>query len=333
MLGVLIIPTGIGCEIGGHAGDANPVAKLIASCCDKLILHPNVVNASDINEMPINSYYVEGSMLDLFLEGEIELEPVTSNKILVVANKPITYLTKNAVAAARATIGLEAEILGLDTPLEMVPTYKNNIASGDVFGWEELVEQVSAYDFDALAVHTPIDMDREVELKYYREGGLNPMGGVEAKASKYIAGALNCPVAHAPFDDTSQDDDEMYHIFEHDFEPRLAAEAISNCYLHCVLKGLFKAPRVGIGIKSKDVDVLVTPINCVGRPHRACIEKNIPVIAVKENKNNLHDKMPEDFIIVDNYLEAAGIIQAMKIGISPKSVRRPLEYTTVYNEK
>lgn len=26
---VLIIPTGVGCEIGGHAGDANPVAKLM----------------------------------------------------------------------------------------------------------------------------------------------------------------------------------------------------------------------------------------------------------------------------------------------------------------
>jgi len=33
---VLIIPTGLGAEIGGHAGDANPVAKLIAKCCDKV---------------------------------------------------------------------------------------------------------------------------------------------------------------------------------------------------------------------------------------------------------------------------------------------------------
>jgi len=28
---VLIVPTGIGCEIGGHAGDANPVAKLMGT--------------------------------------------------------------------------------------------------------------------------------------------------------------------------------------------------------------------------------------------------------------------------------------------------------------
>ena len=48
----LMIPTGIGAEVGGHAGDAGPVAKLLAQVSDRLVLHPNVVNASDINEMP-----------------------------------------------------------------------------------------------------------------------------------------------------------------------------------------------------------------------------------------------------------------------------------------
>ena len=51
MIGVLVIPTGLGARIGGNAGDGNPVAKLMAACCDTLITHPNVVNASDINEM------------------------------------------------------------------------------------------------------------------------------------------------------------------------------------------------------------------------------------------------------------------------------------------
>ncbi|MEK0326305.1 MAG: DUF3326 domain-containing protein, partial [Nitrosopumilus sp.] len=75
---VMIIPTGIGCAIGGHAGDATPAAKLLAQTCEKLFLHPNVVNASDINEMPLNSLYVEGSILDRFLEGMIELQEVRS---------------------------------------------------------------------------------------------------------------------------------------------------------------------------------------------------------------------------------------------------------------
>ena len=38
---VLIVPTGVGAEIGGHAGDATPVASLLASVSDSLITHPN----------------------------------------------------------------------------------------------------------------------------------------------------------------------------------------------------------------------------------------------------------------------------------------------------
>ncbi len=59
---VMIVPTGIGAEIGGHAGDAAPTARLLAGACDTLITHPNVVNASDINELPENGLYVEGSV-------------------------------------------------------------------------------------------------------------------------------------------------------------------------------------------------------------------------------------------------------------------------------
>jgi len=120
MIGVLIIPTGVGAEIGGHAGDANPVAKLLAACCDTLITHPNVLNASDINEMEDNVLYVEGSMLDRFLEGRINLKPSARNRVLIVANPPISDETVNAVEAARVTIGLDAEIVELHTPLRLV---------------------------------------------------------------------------------------------------------------------------------------------------------------------------------------------------------------------
>ena len=43
---VLLVPTGIGASIGGHAGDATPVARLLGAVCDTLVTHPNVVNAS-----------------------------------------------------------------------------------------------------------------------------------------------------------------------------------------------------------------------------------------------------------------------------------------------
>src|SRR4051812_3220921 len=39
---VMLIPTGVDCAIGGHAGDATPAARLLANVCDNLVLHPNV---------------------------------------------------------------------------------------------------------------------------------------------------------------------------------------------------------------------------------------------------------------------------------------------------
>ena len=42
-IGVMLVPTGINCEIGGHAGDATPAARLLASVCDQLFIHPNIV--------------------------------------------------------------------------------------------------------------------------------------------------------------------------------------------------------------------------------------------------------------------------------------------------
>ena len=97
---VMIIPTGIGADIGGHAGDANPAAKLLAAACDTLVVHPNVVNASDINEMPPNALYVDGYMLDRFLDERISLQPGYNEKILLVVNKPVNNQTVNAVSAA-----------------------------------------------------------------------------------------------------------------------------------------------------------------------------------------------------------------------------------------
>ncbi|KKK56408.1 hypothetical protein LCGC14_3064860, partial [marine sediment metagenome] len=91
----------------------------------KLILHPNVVNASAINEMPSNSLYVEGSILDRFLEGRLELREVRKNKILMVVNRPVYSGTVNTATAARAVLGVDVEILGLDTPLIMKAEVNN----------------------------------------------------------------------------------------------------------------------------------------------------------------------------------------------------------------
>jgi len=328
---VLIIPTGLGCSIGGHAGDANPVVKLLGACCDKLITHPNAVNASDINEMPANTLYVEGSMLDRFLEGKIQLEEVYYNKILVAVNKPVRSDTLNAVSAGRATIGSEIEILELNKPLDMIASMQRGVATGSVHGWRELVQQVSKHDFDALAIHTPITVPREVALNYFAKGGVNPWGGVEAKASRLIADQLNKPVAHAPIESMSPEDQQ--EVFNNETDPRMAAEVISSCYLHCVLKGLSRAPRVGRGLSVSDVDLMVFPTYCYGRPHRACHKAGIPMIYVTENRIDPGIKWPREhegvISSVSDYLQAAGWIMAYRAGIHPHTVRRPLAMTKI----
>ena len=319
MRGVFIIPTGIGCSIGGDAGDATPAAKLIASVCDELIIHPNVVNASDINDMTNNMLYVEGSILDRFLEGEVKLKQTYGNKILLAVNKPMRPETFNAMNAAKFTIGCDIEYVELDTDLRMVASMNASRASGHVYGWLELVEQVSDYKFDALAIATPIEVNKDVALNYLRYGGINPWGGVEAVASKLIANAINKPVAHAPV----ETDDLDIKYFNEIVKPTIAAEALSMAFIHCVFKGLHKAPRLSnSGLSVEDIDWLVSPFNCYGRPHKACEKAGIPIIAVRENETVLNDITPDSFIVVDNYLEAVGAVQLLKLGMTIESVRR-----------
>ncbi len=332
---VMIIPTGIGCEIGGHAGDATPAARLLGSVSNKLILHPNVVNASDINEMPENALYVEGSILDRFLEGQLELEEVRSNKILVVVNKPVRNETINAVNAAIETLGIEAEIVELNTELEMIGyTGEDGNATGAVSGWQELIDQIYQLDFDALAIASLIKVDRLVAKEYWKNGGVNPWGGIEAITSKLIASALNCPVAHAPIQPVEVIEEERRGEYDFVCDPRAAAEFVSNCFLFCVLKGLARAPRIGKGLGVKDVDVLVSPFGCWGRPHLACYKAGIPIIVVRENttiykKEVCGEHRGGKVIYVENYHEAAGIIAGMNIGLTKESVRRPLERVKV----
>jgi len=321
MNAVFIIPTGLGCSIGGHAGDATPSAKMIASICDKLIVHPNVVNASDINEMTENMLYVEGSTINRFLKGQIELKETKGNKVLVVVNPPIQPETMNAINAARATIGLELEVCELNTPLVMRGEISNNIATGRHWGVDELVQQVLHKHFDALAIASPIDVSESAALDYFRQDGecVNPWGGIEAIVSKKIAEALGKPVAHVPIEsDATKNDKDLFEILYNEVvDPRKAAEICSSCYIHCIFKGLHKAPRIGQGLSNQDIDALITPVGCIGVPHMACFEQGIPVIGVEENKT-VTNKRSSRIHYVANYREAAGLLCEIKAGLNWK---------------
>lgn len=327
----MIVPTGIDAAIGGHSGDATSAAHLLADCCDQLILHPNVVNASDFTEQPVNSLYVEGSMLDSFLNQEIRLLPVRQNHILVVCNE-VGRDTVNCVNAMRSLLGISAEILKLRHPLKMrgFCDLVKMRASGEITGIEDLIEQVDEYEYDALAVHTPVEVDIETAEHYVNHGGINPWGGVEAMLSKQIYWMTGKPNAHAPIEGREGYD---YGVTD----PRLAPEMICAAHLGCVLRGLHKAPRPtnfdGFGADS--VDFLVSPL-CWGPPHKMCRDLKIPMIFVEENTTTMSQQfydryLESDGILVKNYLEAAGVLRIMALGRSIESVRRPLNPVKVHN--
>jgi len=127
-------------------------------------------------------------------------------------------------------------------------------------------------------------------------------------------------------------------------DPRMSAEAISACFLHGILKGLHRSPRIvrdrsafgyhGV-LTAEDVSCLVIPDGCVGLPTLAAIEQGIPVIAVRENRNRMDNDLTRlpfrkgKLFLVENYLEAVGVMTALKAGVTLNSVRRPLKKTRV----
>lgn len=351
---VMIVPTGIGSEIGGHAGDAGPAARLLAGACDTLITHPNVVNASDINELPENGLYVEGSVISNLLMGTVGLEKVRANRVILVIDKhkekQISERTINAVSAARASLGLECPlVVEVDPPIRMLARYSTSgCAVGRVEGLERVCEVLQRHrsEYDAVALASVIDVPWEFHTEYYLKHGemVNPWGGVEAMFTHAITMLFGVPAAHSPMFESL----EIANLDVGVVDPRMAAEVVSMCFLHSVLKGLHGSPRIitdkmvfthpGV-LTAADISCLVIPDGCVGLPTLAALEQGIPVIAVRENRNRMRNELEKlpfgegKLFIVENYLEAVGLMTALKAGVAPSAVRRPLEQTKVSQEQ
>jgi len=348
---VLLIPTGIGAEIGGHSGDGGPVARLLASACDNLITHPNVVNASDINELPENGLYVEGSVITRLLMGTVSLQKVRANRIMLVIDKHddkfFHEAAVNAVSAARATLGLDCPVVvRMEGKVHMMSLYSTSgRAVGKIEYLERLCDVLENYksQYDAVALSSVIGVSKNFHTDYFRDDidMVNPWGGVEAMLTHAISTLYNVPSAHSPMMCSR----EILDIDVGIVDPRKSAEAVSVTYLHCILKGLLRSPRIinnseisgaqaGL-LGVTDISCLVIPYGCLGLPTLAALEQGIPVIAVRENKNHMQNKLDElpfahgKLFIVDNYLEAVGVMNAIKAGIAPESVRRPISHTTV----
>ncbi len=347
---ILLVPTGIGAEIGGHSGDAGPVARLLAAACDNLITHPNVVNASDINEMPENTLYVEGSVITRFLMGTVGLQKVRSNRVMLIIDKHedkfFHQAAINSASAARAAFGLDCPlVLTMDDKVLLRSLYSNSgRAVGRIEYLEVLCKILEQYrsKYDAVALSTLIEVPEHFHEDYFRDDIdiVNPWGGVEAMLTHTISILFDVPSAHSPMM-TSK---EVMNLDVGVVDPRKAAEAVSTTYLHCILKGLHKSPRIisnpsihghSALLTVADVSCLVIPDGCVGLPTLAAIEQGIPVIAVREKQNLMRNDLsalpwaPGQFHIVENYWEAVGVMTALKAGVSPRSVRRPIDYVEV----
>lgn len=334
----LIIPTGIGAEIGGHCGDANPIARLIGASCDTLVTHPNVVNASDINEMPSNTLYVEGSTLTRLLMGQIGLQKVRSNKLLLIKdNHQNAYLNNeviNAVSSARVTLGIDCDVFSMDPIIHSALTYTNTgRAAGTVTFLERLFTVVNNFSekYDAIGLSSSIASPPSCYLNYMtsRQDDVNPYGGIEAMLTHSLSLKFNKPFAHSPLEENNFD----FGIVD----PRKAPETASITYLHCILKGLAKSPKImdyHHGFNVENISCLIQPLNCIGMATFAAVAQNIPIIAVK-NKTCMPNVdvstaiKNANIIVVENYLEAVGVMSAIKSGVSLNSIKRPIA-DTVY---
>ena len=335
---ILIIPTGIGAAIGGYAGDALPVARIISQVCDRLITHPNVMNGASLYWNIPNAFYVEGYGLDKFAAGEWGLRPVRSNRVGLLLDQgiePELMLRHLQVAdAARATLGLNiTNHVITDAPLNVelrtspTGTSWGTIGNPDSLlrAAEKLIIQEKA---QAIAVVTrfPDDMD-ETALQNYRQGqGVDPLAGAEAVISHLLVRTFKIPCAHAPALSPAPTATNL--------SPRAAAEELGYTFLPCVLVGLSNAPQFIINTESyqplstdlwaDQVDALIIPdTSCGSSALLSLSQSQCQIITVTENKTLLQVSAPMlkiSTLQVNSYLEAVGVLVAHKAGINPFSL-------------
>lgn len=345
---IMLVPTGIGARVGGHAGDATPAATLLSSVCDTLITHPNVLNASDIIHITPNTLYVEGSLITQLMMGTIGLRRRRNNRLLVLIqsheDELFTNAAINSVNAARASYGLNAKVAEIDPKLRMTSEYA---PSGAAAGTIECIEYVYEIldtrltDFDAVAITSVVDLPLGLHESYYQlvDDVVNPWGGVEAMLTHAVSLRYCVPSAHAPMLESRKVAEADYGLVD----PRTAAEVISLAFLQCVLRGLKTSPTIdtlssgttATGIQLANISCLVIPDGCIGLPTLSALVNGIPVVAVRGNTNRMRNDLdslpwqPMQFFRVENYLEATGVVAALKAGICPSSVTRPLEPASV----
>jgi len=342
-----VVPTGIGCSIGGFAGDAAPVSNLLAGVSDYLIANPNTVNASNfINLQNGNILYTDGYSIDLFSSGSVDLHVPYGNRVGLIVEKTDERnldTVYNVVNAVRAIHGVDItdvlvteESIGGRCQENQSKGFVGTVDHPDVL--LDACEKLVRGGANAIAVTTNIsDLPLENYARHFEGEYANPIGSVEAIISYLITNHFTLPSAHAPMINVKQLDLKRNVV-----DARGAGEFASESGLACILVGLKKAPHIAPPPNARIADIvnvnnlsaLVTPASCLGGiPAIQAHKQGVPVVAVRENTTILgvdRDVMQMDNVIeVENYVEAAGVLLALRNGISLESLRRPLE--TLYH--
>lgn len=337
-----IVPTGIRCNLGGYAGDATPATNLLAAAADLVVTHPNAVNASDLNEMAPNVLYVEGHSLDALLLGRVGLRRTNGNRVgtfvdptgadyldevvhVVNAAKAVAGFACGPIAVLEAAVGARIEWLPsgsaggtLDSPDAVLDAVARLIDAGcEAVGGVSVIHGVT----------------REMFERHMRGEIPNPSGAVEAVLTHLISKVFRVPCAHAPLPYYQEAKDRTTT------NPRASAEMISTPHYFSVLKGLARAPRIvevddldrppADSVTVSSVGAVVAPATALGGlPALAAELHGIPLVAVRDNTTILDmtaERMGmQNVIEVESYLEAAGVVLALRSGIALESLRRPI---------
>lgn len=339
---VSLVPTGIGCAVGGYAGDAAPATELLCAAADLVVTNPNAVNASNFIFAGDRVVYTEGYSLNLFATGVVPLYRPRSNRVGVIierADEESLDEVFNIMNVARAVYGVDiAGHLVTDEPIGTRCVRNESGAYGGSIEHPGVLLAAGQRLIDAgataLAVTTNVrGLPAAEYLRHFSGVHPNPVGGAEAVVSHLLTRTLGVPSAHAPMINFK----DPAGMRAGAVDARAAGEFVSASGLACVLIGLRRAPQLMprpscattemIGVA--DVIAVIAPASALGSaPVLSAAERGTPVIAVRENETILDVTADaiglRSVVETDGYLAASGAVLALRSGISLESLRRPL---------
>jgi hypothetical protein len=331
---LMVVPTGVGCRVGGYAGDALPAARLLAAASGCLITHPNVLNAAALYWSDPRIHYVEGWALNRFACGDLALAPGRRQRVGLVLDaaieEPLRLRHLQVAQACGTSLGLSiGPVVTTEEPLGVGLAW-----GGSGTSWGSLQapgallragEKVVEGGGTAIAMVARFPDDPGAgALEAYRHGaGVDGLAGAEAVISHLLSRHLGVPCAHAPALAPLPPDPLL--------DPRAAAEELGHTFLPCVLVGLSRAPdlvapgeRGGRGLlpllHGDQLGAVVAPAGALGgEAVLACAERGVPLIGVTGNTCVLQvDGAALGLPVVEtsSYAEAAGLVLALREGLA-----------------